>query len=61
LQLGSRQAETILAFGGLSFLVHEIRAFRTLKKPAFVPEHVSRPDDILTANSGGITLYRVTA
>jgi hypothetical protein len=36
------------------------RTFEKLRKPAFVPEHASG-DDILTANSGGIKFYRVTA
>jgi hypothetical protein len=35
--------------------------FEKLRKPAFVPEHASGADDILKANSGGITLHQVAA
>jgi hypothetical protein len=41
--------------------MHEIRALRKLRKLAFAPKHASGADDILTANSGGIALYRLTA
>ena len=52
-----------------TFFIHQLfpcsqtadHTFEKLRKPAFVPEYASGADDILTANSGDITLYRVTA